>query len=65
MRADLSVYPLSGKETQVDLRGTYAPPLGLLGGAIDALAGHRIAEAAVHRFVTAVAERLRRRSPGP
>jgi hypothetical protein len=59
MKADLSVYPLSGKETQIDLRGAYEPPLGPLGGAIDAMVGHRIAEASVHRFVSAVAERLR------
>lgn len=65
MKADLSVYPLSATETQIDLRGKYEPPLGLLGGAIDAIAGHRIAEAVVHRFVTGLAERLRRRPPGP
>jgi len=65
MKADLSVYPLSATETQIDLRGTYEPPLGPLGGAIDAIVGHRIAEAAVHRFTTVVAERLRRRSTGP
>jgi hypothetical protein len=59
MKAELSVYPLSGKETQIDLRGAYEPPLGPLGGAIDAMVGHRIAEASVHRFVSAVAERLR------
>jgi hypothetical protein len=59
MKADLSVYPLSATETQIDLKGQYEPPLGALGGAIDAIAGHRIAEASIHRFVTAVAERLR------
>ena len=61
MKADLAIYPLSGTETQIELRGHYAPPLGALGGALDALAGHRIAEASVHRFVGAVAEELRRR----
>jgi hypothetical protein len=59
MKADLSVYPLSATETQIDLRGHYEPPLGALGGAIDAIVGHRIAEASIHRFVTALAERLR------
>ena len=61
MKADLSVYPLSSTETQIELKGQYAPPMGALGGALDALAGHRIAEAAIHRFVTSVAERLRQR----
>jgi len=63
MKADLAVYPLSGTETQIDLRGQYEPPLGALGGAIDAIVGHRIAEASIHRFVTAVAERLRQLPP--
>lgn len=51
MRAELTVYPLSGEETQLDLRGAYTPPGGLLGNAADALVGHRIAEASVHRFL--------------
>jgi len=59
MKADLTVYPLSATETQIDLQGRYAPPMGALGGAIDAIVGHRIAEASIHRFVTSVAERLR------
>jgi hypothetical protein len=33
--------------------------MGVLGTAIDAVVGHRIAEASVHRFVRAVVERLR------
>lgn len=60
MRADLALYPLSSTETQLDLTGSYEPPLGLLGDAIDALVGHRIAEASVHQFIVDVAEQLRR-----
>ncbi len=60
MQAELSVYPLTATETQLDLSGRYAPPLGPLGGAIDAVAGHRIAEASVHRFVKDVAGYLKR-----
>jgi hypothetical protein len=60
MRAELAVYPLTATETQLDLTGRYEPPLGLIGGAVDALVGHRIAEASVHRFVTDVADYLRR-----
>jgi hypothetical protein len=59
MEAELSIYPLSADETQLDLHGTYKPPLGALGGAVDRLVGHRIAEASVHRFIEDVAKSLR------
>ena len=59
MKGDLSAYALTATETQLEFSGQYQPPLGVLGGAIDALAGHRIAEASVHRFVTDIAAYLR------
>ncbi len=59
MRATLHVYPLTSTETQLDFAGTYDPPLGAVGSAIDAVVGHRIAEASVHRFVVDVAHHLR------
>jgi hypothetical protein len=59
MTADLSVYPLTATETQLDFLGRYEPPLGMLGGALDAMVGHRIAEASVHRLVGDVAIYLR------
>jgi hypothetical protein len=59
MRAKLLVYPLSKSETQLELDGTYDPPFGLLGDALDALVGHRIAEACVLRFIQDVAAGLR------
>lgn len=59
MRAELTVYPLSADETQLDLHGWYTPPGGLLGSAADALVGHRVVEAAFHRFLEDVCERLR------
>jgi hypothetical protein len=58
MEATLSVYPLSSTETQIDLHGRYRPPLGAVGNAVDALVGHRIAEAAVLRLVNDLAARL-------
>ncbi len=61
MRADLWVYPLTKRETQLDFRGEYDPPLGVLGAAIDAAIGRRVAEACVHRFVTELADHLRQR----
>jgi hypothetical protein len=60
MNAELAAYPLSSTETQLDLTGSYEPPLGLVGVAIDALVGHRLAEASVHQFLVDVAEQLRR-----
>lgn len=69
MKAELKVYPLTATETQLDFSGTYEPPLGLVGSAADALLGHRIAEATVHRFVTDIGhflrQELKRADPGP
>ena len=59
MKAELSVYPLTATETQLDFAGIYTPPLGPLGSAVNTLVGHRIAEACVHRFLTDVARFLR------
>jgi hypothetical protein len=59
MKAELSIYPLTGTETQLDFLGTYEAPFGVLGDAMDAVVGHRIAEASVHRFINEVAEYLR------
>jgi hypothetical protein len=60
MKAEISLYPLTSTETQLDFWGLYEPPLGALGKAVNAIVGHRIAEASVHRFVSDVAEYLRR-----
>ena len=59
MRASLDAYPLTATETQLDFAGTYTPPLGIVGSALDAVAGNRVAEASIHRFVTEVAQYLR------
>ena len=58
MEATLSIYALSDKETQIDLHGRYKPPMGVVGDALDAVAGHRVAEASVLRFVQDVAARI-------
>ena len=59
MTAELSVYPLTSTETQLDFLGRYEPPLGVVGDAVNALVGHRIAEASVHRLIADVAHYLR------
>ncbi len=64
MSADLSIYPLTSTETQLDFKGRYDPPMGKLGDAVDAVVGHKIAEASVHRFVRDVALYLRENLTG-
>ncbi len=59
MKATLSVYPLSGTETQLEFEGTYDPPFGWIGDAVDAMVGHRIAEASALQFVRDIAALLR------
>ena len=59
MKANLSLYALTATETQLDLLGNYEPPFGLFGSAMDAIIGHRIAEASVHQFIADVAAYLR------
>src|SRR5215470_16185894 len=56
MSAELSVYPPTATETQLDFLGHYEPPLGAFGKAINAMVGYRIAEASIHRFISEVAE---------
>jgi hypothetical protein len=59
MKGELSVYPLTSTETQLDFSGVYEPPFGAVGRTMNAIVGHRIAEVSVHRFVSDVAGYLR------
>ena len=59
MKAELSIYPLTATETQLDLAGDYEVPLGKLGDVLDALIGHRIVKISVRRFINDVAAYLR------
>lgn len=61
MEGELAIYPLTSTETQLDFSGVYEPPLGPLGKVMNSIAGHRIAEVSVHRFITDVASYLRHR----
>jgi hypothetical protein len=60
MKGQLEVYALTATETQLDFSGEYDPPLGVVGDAVDAMVGHRVAEASVQRFVADVGAYLRR-----
>ncbi|NND34043.1 MAG: hypothetical protein HKN76_15750 [Saprospiraceae bacterium] len=64
MHGELSIYPLTATETQLDFAGEYQVPLGALGSVLDAAIGHRIAEASVLRFINDVATHLRSTLPG-
>jgi hypothetical protein len=59
MKGELRIYPLTTTETQLDFWGAYEPPFGPVGKAMNAMVGHRVAEASVHRFIQQVAEYLR------
>jgi hypothetical protein len=58
MRASLVLYPLSPNETQLELVGSYTPPLGAVGEVIDAAVLRRYGETAVAGFVREVAAYL-------
>jgi hypothetical protein len=63
MKGELSLYPLTSTETQLDFSGIYKPPFGAVGKTMNAVVGHRIAEVSVHRFVSDVAGYLRQALP--
>jgi hypothetical protein len=60
MKAELSIYPITATETQLDFNGFYEPPFGLMGKTVNAVAGRRLAEVCVQRFITDVAAYLRK-----
>jgi len=59
MKAELSIYPLTATETQLDFFCVYEPTFGAVGKTMNSILGHRIAEVCVHRFVSDVAAYLR------
>ena len=63
MSADLSLSPMTFSETRVEFEGVYKPPFGAVGRLLDTVVGHRVAEAAVQRFVNDVIEQISRELP--
>lgn len=63
MLAEVAARPLSVTETRLDVDGSYWPPLGPVGNAIDTAGGHHIAEATVHRFLIDLVEQMRQEMP--
>ena len=62
MRADLTLARLGPRITQLAFSGSYDPPLGAMGLALDRTL-HRIAEATVKRFTDRLASSLVARAP--
>lgn len=56
--ADLELAPLGEHASQLSLMGTYRPPLSVVGGAADALVGHRVAQACVRSFIESIARKV-------
>lgn len=56
--ADIGAAPLGADRTEVVLRGSYDPPGGALGRAVDQLLLHRVAQSTVRAFLTTVCEGL-------
>jgi hypothetical protein len=63
MLAELTARPLSESDTRLEIDGSYWTPMGALGTAIDAVIGHRIAEASTRHFLEDVAAQLRNELP--
>lgn len=56
--ADLEVAPLGSDQTVLTIRGTYDPPAGWLGRAVDDLVLHRLAQSTVRAFLDALCSQL-------
>jgi hypothetical protein len=63
MLAELSARPSDVGAAELELRGSYWPPFGPLGAAIDAAVGHRVAEASVGRLMEDLVAQLYRDLP--
>jgi hypothetical protein len=63
LRAQLSAWPVTSTETQIEIEGDYQPPFRSVGTTVDALLLHRVAQASVHRFLEDVLAQLRREIP--
>jgi hypothetical protein len=58
MDAELHISDVNGNQIELRLVGEYHTPLGAIGAAADAIAGHRVAEKSLHGFLIEVANRL-------
>jgi hypothetical protein len=54
--ADITMAPHGESGTLIALAGSYRPPLGLVGAALDRVVLHRVAAATMRRFVNRIGE---------
>ena len=54
--ADITMAPYGESGTLIALAGSYRPPLGLVGAALDRVLLHRVAAATMRRFVNRIGE---------
>jgi hypothetical protein len=59
MNGELHISDVAGDHIELRLVGEYRTPLGAVGAVADALAGRRVAENSLRRFLAEVATRLR------
>jgi hypothetical protein len=58
MDADLMLATLGPDESQLSLRGSYTPPMGAMGRALDRMLLHRVAESSAKGFVDRIADSI-------
>jgi hypothetical protein len=58
LEARLDAVPVAAERTALFLIATYKPPMGILGGAADAMVLHRFAEESLSNLLNGVAELL-------
>ncbi|HHC09413.1 MAG TPA: hypothetical protein ENK55_11950 [Actinobacteria bacterium] len=64
VEADLEAEPIDDRRTMLSLLASYVPPMGRLGTAVDRVALHRVAEAALERYFDALVAELRHLARG-
>jgi hypothetical protein len=65
MLADLLVWPLSARQTQVEVEGAYWVPMGAVGALFEAVIGDRIASASAQGFLWDLITQIHRELPQP
>jgi hypothetical protein len=56
--ADIALTPAGGHSTRLSLAGSYRPPLGAVGAALDRAILHKVADATIRSLLTRVADAL-------
>jgi hypothetical protein len=62
--ADMTLTPAGDRATRLRLAGTYRPPFGGVGAALDRAVLHRVATATIRAFLSHVADAIAQRPAG-